>query len=115
MDGSYRHEHRLFPKAEYKGTHRGNMGRVLVEEFAIDLFCSVLGGMGEGSFLQGKKCLGISAGDKGSRFPPCVIRGNPFNVVPSIHNTDDIPGISTILLNKDYILIPAKRNPGTEH
>jgi len=90
------------------------MGRVSAEEFAIHLFCGVLGGMGEGSFLQRKKYLRISACNKGSRFPSRVIRGNPFNVVPAIHHTDDIPGVAASLSNTDHILIPSKRNPGIE-
>lgn len=90
------------------------MTRVSLEEFAIYLYCGDLSGKGKGSFLQCKKYLGISTCDKGSRLPSRLIRGNPFSVVPAIHYADDIPGVAAIFLNTDHILIPAKRNPGTE-
>ena len=91
------------------------MGGVSSEEFAINLFCGVLSGMGEGMFPQRKKNLGISFYDKGSRFPSREIGGNPFNIVPAVNHTDDILSVAEIILNVDHILIPAKRNPGTEN
>jgi len=91
------------------------VGGVSSEEFAIHLFCGVLSGTGEGLFTQGKKNLGISSCNKGSRFPSRVIGGNPFNIVPAINHTDDIHSVAEIFVNVDHILIPAKRNPGTEN
>ncbi len=90
------------------------MGRVSSQEFSVHLCCGFLGGMGEGSLLQCKKYLGITAGDKGGRLPPRVIGRHSFNVVPAIDHTDDILGVAAIFLNTDYILIPAKWNPGIE-
>jgi hypothetical protein len=115
MDGSDRHEYRLFPGAECKGAHRGDMGGVSSEEFAVHLFCGGLSGIGGGVFPQSKKNLGIPSCNKGSRFPSRVIGGNPFNIVPAIDHTDDILSVAAIFLNVDHILIPAKRNPGAKN